>query len=149
MSKKSAHNFFWIIVILTAAILFGMIYFLSVTQANEDKKSEMLEDKLDEQISTTKGIESSIRQITEENEALKDTIAEKDAELISLYKKNETLTVYSEIVSLYSKRDNDERMKLLLDTLDVNLLSAEQQSLIAEIKAEINKEPEENVEIAE
>lgn len=149
MAKKSAHNFFWIIVILTAAILFGMIYFLSVTQANEEKKSEMLENKLDEQISTTKGIESSIRQITEENEELKDTIAEKDAELISLYKKNETLTVYSEIVSLYSKRDNDERMKLLLDTLDVNLLSAEQQSLIAEIKAEINKAPEENVEIAE
>ena len=144
MVKKPAHKYFGIIVFLIAAIIFGMIYFLSMTQAKEDEKSELLKDKLNQQITTTKGIEASVQQITEENEALKASVTEKDNEIIGLYKKNVTLSSFSEMLVLYINRTNDERIKTIISTINRNELTTEQLTVLDMISAEINESAEEN-----
>ena len=142
MTRRENGSYFWIIIIVIAALIFGMIYFMSDIQAKEDRETEKLENKLSEQISTTKGFKASVQQITTENESLKVKLGEKEDEIINLYKKNDILTSFSEVLTLYINQTNNERIKVLIPTIDRNQLTTEQQALLDTIIAELDEESE-------
>ena len=142
MTRRENGSYFWIIIIVIAALIFGMIYFMSDIQAKEDRETEKLENKLSEQISTTKGFKASVQQITTENESLKAKLGEKEDEIINLYKKNDILTSFSEVLTLYINQTNNERIKVLIPTIDRNQLTTEQQALLDTIIAELDEESE-------
>ena len=142
MTRRKNGSYFWIIIIVIAALIFGMIYFMSDIQAKEDRETEKLENKLSEQISTTKGFKASVQQITTENESLKVKLGEKEDEIINLYKKNDILTSFSEVLTLYINQTNNERIKVLIPTIDRNQLTTEQQALLDTIIAELDEESE-------
>ena len=142
MTRRENGSYFWLIIIVIAALIFGMIYFMSDIQAKEDRETEKLEDKLSEQISTTKGFKASVQQITTENESLKAILGEKENEIINLYKKNDILTSFSEVLTLYINQTNNERIKVLIPTIDRNQLTTEQQVLLDTIMEELDSEAE-------
>ena len=140
MVHNESKKHFWIIITVIATIIFGMIYFLSATQAKEEKESQILENKLNEQISTTKGFKASVQQINAENESLKSTLVEKESEINDLYKKNENLASFAEMLTLYINRSNDDRIRVLISLIDRNALVTEQQILFDKIRAEFSSE---------
>ena len=139
MSEKSrAHKYFWAVVLLVAVLVFGMVYFLSITQAKEEKESIMLENKLNEQISTTKGIEASVQKITAENERLNAEIEASKNEVIALYQENKKLEKFVDLQSAYIK-DDIEKCKTILKEIEVSSLDEQEKEVFDKIIGEINE----------
>ncbi len=137
--KNSAHRYFWLIMILVAVLVFGMIYFLSITQAKEDKETQNLENKLNEQISTTKGIEQGVQKLTEENEALKAELDEAKNEALALYKKNDILKEINELQSAFINGDL-EKSKALAGAIQTEGLNGESLAAYNKICEELGIE---------
>ena len=137
--KNNAHKYFWVVIMLVAVLVFGMVYFLSVTQAKEKKESQMLENKLNEQITTTKGIEASVRKITDENEILKKDLETSKNEALALYQENKQLEIFVNLQSAYINGDS-ERCKVIIGSIDPTLLDADNKAVYDKILSEIKTE---------
>lgn len=139
MSKRSgARRYFWFIVIVAALLICGMIYYLSMAQAKEEKASQMLESQLNEQILSSEDLKEDAMEISKENETLKEEIEANEQEILGLYKENKKLSSFSELQTLYINGGSAERIKILLEEIDKEGLSAEQKQAYEKIEESLN-----------
>lgn len=134
--KNSAHRYFWLIMILVAVLVFGMIYFLSVTQAKEEKETQKLENKLNEQISTTKGIEEGVLKLTAENENLKAELNSAKSEALALYKEKDVLKQINEFQAAFINGDV-EKCRMLAGKINPQDLDGDNLSAYSKICEEL------------
>lgn len=151
MASEKAHKYFWVYVILVAALVFGMIYFTSVAQQKEEEKyeaqeaeSRQLASELDKEKTNSKqlseqldtGITQSVQALQTENDSLKSELEQKNAEIIEF---NEETLAYKNFCSFliaYANKNFDE-CKALKDTINTKFLTGESLELYNKICEEI------------
>lgn len=131
-NKNGARRYFWLVVIIASLVICGMIYYLSMAQAKEDKESKLLETRLNEQISSAEGMKKSAQELSEENERL-------EKEILGLYKENKMIASFAELQMMYINGEDKERIKTLADEIDRSVLNPQQQKAYDTIVASLEE----------
>ena len=151
MVSERAHKYFWVYVILVAALILGMIYFTSMTQQKEEEKykaqeaetrplaSELDKEKnnskqLSEQIDT--GIAQSVQALQAENDSLKAELEQKKTEIIDFNEETLAYKNFCFFLAAYVNKNIDE-CKVLKDKINTKYLTGENIELYNKICEEI------------
>ena len=151
MVSERAHKYFWVYVILVAALILGMIYFTSMTQQKEEEKykaqeaetrqlaSELDKEKnnskqLSEQIDT--GIAQSVQALQAENDSLKAELEQKKTEIIDFNEETLAYKNFCFFLAAYVNKNIDE-CKVLKDKINTKHLTGENIELYNKICEEI------------
>lgn len=151
MVSERAHKYFWVYVILVAALILGMIYFTSMTQQKEEEKykaqeaesrqlaSELDKEKnnskqLSEQINT--GIAQSVQALQAENDSLKAKLEQKNTEIIDFNEETLAYKNFCFFLTAYVNKNIDE-CKALKDKINTKYLTGENIELYNKICEEI------------
>ena len=150
--ENKAHKYFWVFVIIAAALVFGMIYFTSIIQQNEQEnlkakeaETQQLASELDKEKSNSKqlseqldnGIAQGIQTLQTENENLKAELEEKNKEIIAFSEEALAYKNFSSFLIAYNNQ-NFEECKVLKESVNTKYLSGEDLEVFKKISSEIN-----------
>lgn len=150
--ENKAHKYFWVFVIIAAALVFGMIYFTSIIQQNEQEnlkakeaETQQLASELDKEKSNSKqlseqldnGISQGIQTLQTENESLKAELEEKNKEIIAFSEEALAYKNFSSLLIAYNNQNFDE-CKVLKESVNTKYLSGEDLEVFKKISSEIN-----------
>lgn len=150
--ENKAHKYFWVFVIIAAALVFGMIYFTSIIQQNEQEnlkakeaETQQLASELDKEKSNSKqlseqldnGISQGIQTLQTENESLKAELEEKNKEIIAFSEEALAYKNFSSLLIAYNNQNFDE-CKVLKESVNTKYLSGDDLEVFKKISSEIN-----------
>lgn len=150
--ENKAHKYFWVFVIIAAALVFGMIYFTSIIQQNEQEnlkakeaETQQLASELDKEKSNSKqlseqldnGISQGIQTLQTENESLKAELEEKNKEIIAFSEEALAYKNFSSFLIAYNNQ-NFEECKVLKESVNTKYLSGDDLEVFKKISSEIN-----------
>ncbi len=150
--ENKAHKYFWVFVIIAAALVFGMIYFTSIIQQNEQEnlkakeaETQQLASELDKEKSNSKqlseqldnGISQGIQTLQTENENLKAELEEKNKEIIAFSEEALAYKNFSSLLIAYNNQNFDE-CKVLKESVNTKYLSGDDLEVFKKISSEIN-----------
>lgn len=149
-SEKKAHKYFWVYVILVAALLFAMIYFTSTAQQKEEElydaqkaESQQLANELNKEKNNSKqlselnsGISQSVQTLQEENDTLKAEIKQKDKEIVNFTEETLAYKNFCSFLTAYVN-GNLEECKSLKDSVNKKFLTDENVKVYNKICEEI------------
>ena len=150
--ENKAHKYFWVFVIIAAALVFGMIYFTSIIQQNEQEnlkakeaETQQLASELDKEKSNSKqlseqldnGISQGIQTLQTENENLKAELEEKNKEIIAFTEEALAYKKFSSLLIAYNNQ-NFEECKVLKESVNTKYLSGDDLEVFKKISSEIN-----------
>ena len=150
--ENKAHKYFWVFVIIAAALVFGMIYFTSIIQQNEQEnlkakeaETQQLASELDKEKSNSKqlseqldnGISQGIQTLQTENENLKVELEEKNKEIIAFTEEALAYKNFSSLLIAYNNQ-NFEECKVLKESVNTKYLSGDDLEVFKKISSEIN-----------
>lgn len=151
MASERAHKYFWVYVILVAALILGMIYFTSMTQQKEEEKykaqeaeSRQLASELDKEKNNSKqlseqidtGIAQSVQALQAENDSLKAKLEQKNTEIIDFNEETLAYKNFCFFLAAYVNKNIDE-CKALKDKINTKYLTGENIELYNKICEEI------------
>ena len=151
MVSERAHKYFWVYVILVAALILGMIYFTSMTQQKEEEKykaqeaeSRQLASELDKEKNNSKqlseqidtGIAQSVQALQAENDSLKAKLEQKNTEIIDFNEETLAYKNFCFFLAAYVNKNTDE-CKALKDKINTKYLTGENIELYNKICEEI------------
>ena len=150
--ENKAHKYFWVFVIIAAALVFGMIYFTSIIQQNEQEnlkakeaETQQLASELDKEKSNSKqlseqldnGISQGIQTLQTENESLKAELEEKNKEIIAFSEEALAYKNFSSLLIAYNNQ-NFEECRVLKESVNTKYLSGDDLEVFKKISSEIN-----------
>lgn len=150
--ENKAHKYFWVFVIIVAALVFGMIYFTSIIQQNEQEnlkakeaETQQLASELDKEKSNSKqlseqldnGISQGIQTLQTENESLKAELEEKNKEIIAFSEEALAYKNFSSLLIAFNNQNFDE-CKVLKESVNTKYLSGDDLEVFKKISSEIN-----------
>lgn len=150
--ENKAHKYFWVFVIIAATLVFGMIYFTSIIQQNEQEnlkakeaETQQLASELDKEKSNSKqlseqldnGISQGIQTLQTENESLKAELEEKNKEIIAFSEEALAYKNFSSLLIAYNNQ-NFEECKVLKESVNTKYLSGDDLEVFKKISSEIN-----------
>lgn len=151
MASERAHKYFWVYVILVAALILGMIYFTSMTQQREEEKykaqeaeSRQLASELDKEKTNSKqlseqldtGIAQSVQSLQTKNDSLKAELEQKNIEIIDFNEETLAYKNFCSFLTAYVNKNTDE-CKALKDKINTKYLTGENIELYNKICEEI------------
>ena len=151
MASERAHKYFWVYVILVAALILGMIYFTSMTQQKEEEKykaqeaeSRQLASELDKEKTNSKqlseqldtGIAQSVQSLQTKNDILKAELEQKNIEIIDFNEETLAYKNFCSFLTAYVNKNTDE-CKALKDKINTKYLTGENIELYNKICEEI------------
>ncbi len=151
MASERAHKYFWVYVILVAALILGMIYFTSMTQQKEEEKykaqeaeSRQLASELDKEKTNSKqlseqldtGIAQSVQSLQTKNDSLKAELEQKNIEIIDFNEETLAYKNFCSFLTAYVNKNTDE-CKALKDKINTKYLTGENIELYNKICEEI------------
>ncbi len=151
MASERAHKYFWVYLILVAALILGMIYFTSMTQQKEEEKykaqeaeSRQLASELDKEKTNSKqlseqldtGIAQSVQSLQTKNDSLKAELEQKNIEIIDFNEETLAYKNFCSFLTAYVNKNTDE-CKALKDKINTKYLTGENIELYNKICEEI------------
>ena len=151
MASERAHKYFWVYVILVAALILGLIYFTSMTQQKEEEKykaqeaeSRQLASELDKEKTNSKqlseqldtGIAQSVQSLQTKNDSLKAELEQKNIEIIDFNEETLAYKNFCSFLTAYVNKNTDE-CKALKDKINTKYLTGENIELYNKICEEI------------
>lgn len=145
--NTKAHKYFWIYVILVAALMIGMIYFTSVTQQKKEERykaqeaeSRQLASELDKEKTNSKelseqlnnGITQSVQVLQNENDNLKAELEQKNIEIVGFNEEMLAYKNFSLFLTAYIN-ENYEECKKIKDSINTKFLTGENTEIYNKI----------------
>lgn len=134
--QSNAHKYFWVYVLVFLVILVVMITFSSMSQEKIKIEKQQISEQLNEEKNYSKGIQETVQDISEENDALKQENQSLKAEIAALQKEVKKLQQENQ-----AYLDNQERLQNLKEAYVAGNLE-ECSKIIAEIEENLIPEEE-------